>query len=94
MQYLILFARDAQKTDPIPEALRELEFHAIRRLYAEGVVRQIWLRSDVPGACALVEADSLDKAAASVERLPLVDAGFLQRPVIVPLKPYAGFTVP
>ena len=93
MQFMILFTRDPNKAQtPIPSDLREAEFEAIRGLYAEGSVRQIWMRSDVAGACAVVEATSVDEAARRVNTLPLVRAGLLAPPMIVPLKPYAGFT--
>src|SRR5215813_4058140 len=57
MQFMILFTRDPDKLQtPMPTALREAEFEAVRGLYGQGVIRQIWLRSDVGGACAIVEA--------------------------------------
>jgi len=39
----------------------------------------------------LVEASSTDEVAEKLGGLPLVRAGFLQAPMIVPLKPHAGF---
>ncbi len=39
----------------------------------------------------IVEATSTDEVAAKLNTLPLVRAGFLQPPTIVPLKPYSGF---
>lgn len=69
----------------------EAEFEAVRALYAEGSIRQIWLRADTPGACAIVEASSDVEAAKKVNALPLIHAGILQPPTIVPLTPYAGF---
>jgi hypothetical protein len=95
MQFMILFARTPENIGvPIPEALRDSEFHAIRRLYGEAVLRQVWLRSDVSGACALIEAESTEHATSKINQLPLVEAGILERPLVIPLKPYAGFTVP
>jgi hypothetical protein len=92
MQLMVLFSRDPQKAQtPTPASLRELEFEAVRRLYAESFIRQIWLRGDQPGACAIVEASSMDEAAQKVQSLPLVRAGVLLTPMIVPLSPYAGF---
>jgi uncharacterized protein YciI len=91
MQYLVLFARRPEAQTPTPADLREAEFEAVRGLYAEGSIRQIWLRGDVAGACAIVEARSDAEAATRVNGLPLVRAGVLQPPTIVPLKPYAGF---
>ena len=92
MQFMVLFTRDPEKAaTPTPVDLRDAEFEAIRGLYAEGSIRQIWLRGDVAGACAIVEASSDAEAAKRVNALPLVRAGVLQPPLIVPLKPYAGF---
>jgi len=92
MQFLIMFTRDPLKAgEPTPTALREAEFEAVRQLYSESLVRQIWLRGDVPGACAIVEATSGAEAEERVSALPLVRAGLLQAPMIIPLKPYAGF---
>jgi hypothetical protein len=39
----------------------------------------------------IVEATSTDEVAAKLNALPEVRAGFLQPPMIVPLKPYSGF---
>ena len=93
MQFMIVFTRDPLKAEtPIPPALREAEFEEIRRLYAAGWIRQIWLRGDAGGACALIETTSTEDAAERVNALPLVRAGLLQPPKIIPLKPYTGFT--
>ena len=92
MQFMILFTRDPERPPtPTPADLRDAEFEAIRGLYAEGSIRQIWLRGDVAGACAIVEASSEAEAANRINVLPLVRAGVLRPPLIVPLKPYAGF---
>jgi hypothetical protein len=92
MQFLILFTRDAGKAaTPTPAELREAEFEQVRRLYTEGVIRQIWLRGDAPGACAIVEAATISDATEQVNSLPLARAGLLQTPTIVPINPYPGF---
>ena len=92
MQFMALFTLHADKTKPPASAeLREAEFETVRGQYTDGLVRQIWLRADVGGACAIVEAASLDEVAEKLSVLPLVRAGFLQPPMIVPLKPYSGF---
>jgi hypothetical protein len=39
----------------------------------------------------IVEAHSTDDVGQKLGELPLVRAGFLQAPMIVPLKPYSGF---
>jgi muconolactone delta-isomerase len=90
-QFLTLSAR---RTDRFTEAqfaaLVEAEVGQARVLYGQGFLRQIWHRADVPGACMLVEADSLEQVREMLGTLPLVEAGMLEV-TIIPLKPYAGF---
>jgi muconolactone delta-isomerase len=90
MQFMTLFSWHPDKAEtPAPADLREAEFEMIRGLYAAGLVRQIWLRGDAGGACAIVEAASTDEVAEKLNALPL--AANLQPPMTVPLKPYSGF---
>ena len=63
----------------------------MRGFYAEGFVQPVCLRGDAAGACMLAQASSADEVAEKLKTLPLVQAGFLQAPMIVPLKPYLGF---
>jgi len=92
MQFMILFSRHPDKAEtPAPADLREAEFEKIRGFYRDELVQQIWLRGDAGGACMIAEAASTDEAAEKLSALPLVLEGFLQPPMIVPLKPYAGF---
>ena len=92
MQFMTLFTRHPDRAEtPAPADLRESEFEKVRGFYTEGLVQQIWLRGDAGGACMIVEATSADEVAAKLNALPLVRVGFLQPPMIVPLKPYSGF---
>ena len=63
----------------------------MRGFYAGGFVQPVWLRGDAAGACMMAEAISADEVVEKLKALPLVQAGFLQPPMIVPLKPYLGF---
>lgn len=91
MQFLSLSRRRTEKfTDADFAARVEEEIQQARMLYAEGVIRQIWHRGDVGGACILVEADSEAHARELLDRLPLVQTGMLEV-TLIPLKPYAGF---
>src|SRR6267142_3327632 len=64
MQFMTLFSWHPDRGEkPAPADLREAEFEMIRDLYAVGLVRQIWLRGDAGGACAIVEAASSDEVA-------------------------------
>jgi len=68
----------------------EPEAEEARRLYAEGWVRAVYGRQDVPGAILQLECASLDDAHALLQRLPLVQRDMLEMTVI-PVGPYRGF---
>jgi muconolactone delta-isomerase len=91
MQFLTVSRR---RVESFPEAdfaaLVEEEIQRARVLYAQGFIRQIWHRSDIPGACIVAEADSEQHARELINTLPMARAGMLEITVI-PLKPYAGF---
>lgn len=74
------------------EALVEAEAMRARELYAEGYIRQIWRRSDQPGACILWEADSAEQVRLRLHSLPFIRAGMLDVSLF-PLLPYSGFDV-
>ena len=69
----------------------EPEAQAIRTLYAQGIVRSVWSRDDVPGACLLLEAESLDRAREIVASFPLVERGMAEVETLIPLRGYRGF---
>ena len=50
----------------------------VRALYAAGVVRQIWLRGNLAGACLIIEAPDADTARAPVDSLPRAVSGLLK----------------
>ena len=92
MQLMALFTRHPDKADtPAPADLREAEFETVRGFYADGLVQQVWLRGDAGGACMIVEGASIEEVTSKLTTLPLVHGGFLQSPMIVPLKPSSGF---
>src|SRR6185503_19454713 len=94
MQYFAVTRRRTEQfADAEFQALVEQERAQARVLYAEGFVRQLWHRGDVPGACLLIEADSEEQARERLDTLPLMRAGMLDV-VVIPLKPYAGFCPP
>ena len=91
MQFLSLSRRRVDRfSDAEFAMLVEAEVAQARVLYADGFIRQIWHRADLPGACILLEADSLEQANARLHTLPMVRTGMLEVS-IVPLMPYAGF---
>jgi muconolactone delta-isomerase len=93
MQFMVLFSRDPSKANETPPSeLRNAEFQRVRQLYAEGLVQQVWLRGDAGGACMIAEAPNAETLAQAFSTLPLVKAGTLLAPMIVPLKPYSGFS--
>ncbi|OEV02182.1 MULTISPECIES: muconolactone Delta-isomerase family protein [Streptomyces] len=91
MQFLVMTRRysDRYSEEEFAAVLPE-ETAAVRKLYADGVLRQIWLRGDGPGACFLLEAGSPQEAQAAVDTLPLARKEMSEFRV-VPLRPYGGF---
>jgi muconolactone delta-isomerase len=91
MQILVVVRR---RTEAFSEEqfaqLLEPEAEMLRTLYAEGIVRHAWSRSDVLGACLMMERDSLEEAHDAFARLPLAAAGMLEAQLI-PLRGYRGF---
>jgi len=93
MQFMVLTRRRSEAfsdADYTPERLAA-ETAAVRQLYAQGVVRQIWHRGDIGGACLLLEAESEAAARAALAGLPLFAAGMQEAVFVVPLNPYRGF---
>jgi len=91
MQFHVLISRAELASPP---ALRkedtEAEAEFVRQLYADGFVRQIWLRAE-GGAAMIVEADSKENVGQVLSGLPLVKSGYLAEPQISQLRAYAGF---
>ncbi|PZS11578.1 MAG: hypothetical protein DLM55_01225 [Acidimicrobiales bacterium] len=91
MQFMVMSRRrteqfgDADFERVIPD-----ETDRIRQLYADGVVRQIWLRDDLLGACFVIEASTVEDARSIVDALPMARLG-LSEFTVLPLRPYRGF---
>lgn len=90
-QFLVLSRRRTEHfAEADFEALIPHETQRIRTLYAQGVVRQIWLRTDQPGAAFILEADDPSSAQAVVDSLPMATHG-LSEFTVTSLTPYRGF---
>ncbi len=91
MQFLALLRR---RTEAFSDAdfapLMDAEAEEARRLYGDGIVRNIWGRGDFPGAVIQLEADSEEAARTALRRLPLYRAEMLEL-TLIPLAPYRGF---
>jgi muconolactone delta-isomerase len=93
MQFLSLSRRRTDAFPPeafIPELVAR-EGQRVRELYASGILRQIWRRTDLPGAAILWEAPSEAEIRAALASLPIFKAGMLEIVALVPLEPYPGF---
>jgi muconolactone delta-isomerase len=93
MQFLSISRRLTDKFPPsafTPELVAG-ESARVRELYATGILRQVWKRGDMPGACLLWEASTIEEVRAAIETLPLYQAGLLELVVLLPLEPYPGF---
>lgn len=93
MQFLSLSRRRIDQFPPeafTPE-LGARETQRVKELYASGLLRQIWLRGDLPGAAILWEAGGEAEVRAALDSLPLNQAGMLEILSLLPLGPYPGF---
>lgn len=91
MQFLVHTGRDETIDPAVVMAGLAAEIAGVKRLYTEGLIRQIWHRADRPGAIILCEARSREAAEAGLATLPLMKAGAVITESIVEQKPYAGF---
>ncbi len=91
MQFLTIVRRRVERfAAEAFDQLLDAEADGVRRLYAEGIVRAAWSREDIPGACMLVEAASIEAVEAAMATLPLAQHGMLEMQII-PLRGYRGF---
>ena len=93
MQFLSLSRRLVDQFPPeafTPE-LSSRETARVRELYASGILCQIWLRGDIPGAGILWEAASEAEVRDALASLPIFQAGLLEIVAVIPFKPYPGF---
>ena len=79
---------------PTPEqrdAILPKEVPHTLQLYLDGLIEQFWFRTDRPGVFFLMEVESLDQARATVEALPLAQAGIMafELTPVGPLAPLA-----
>ena len=90
MQFLTITHRIDGFAEEAYAKLAEQEVQRARELYTEGSIRQIWHRTDQPGACILWEADDAEQVRKLWATLPFAHAGLIDLSLI-PLKPYGGF---
>jgi muconolactone delta-isomerase len=90
MQCLVVVSR-SEHASSISVHSEEIEAEAefVRRLYASGVVRQIWLRAE-GGACMISEAEDESALRQLLSELPLVKDGYLAQPLISQLRAYSA----
>jgi muconolactone delta-isomerase len=93
MQFLSMSRRrtDAFPPEAFTAGLMADESLRVKELYAAGILRQIWLRGDLPGAAILWEAASEAEVRDAIGSLPIFKAGMLELVALVPLQPYPGF---
>lgn len=92
MQFFALLTRNTEKfSDADFAPLLPGEAEQRRTLYAEGAVRQVWNRGDIPGSGMMFEAGSDTDVRGHLATLPLVKAGMMDVAAVVPLAPYPGF---
>ncbi len=75
-----VFAFGNFATPPTPEqreAILPKEVPHTLKLYLDGLIEQFWFRTDRPGVVFLMSVESVDQARATVEALPLAQAGLM-----------------
>jgi hypothetical protein len=60
------------------EAILPKEVPHTLQLYLDGVIEQFWFRTDRPGVVFLMDVESVEQAKATVEALPLAQAGLMK----------------
>jgi muconolactone delta-isomerase len=94
MQFVI-FGKPGKVFEGEPPAdlweVLEAEWTRSRELYAQGVLRHIWMMEGNRGVVAVYEADSLEHMRAINAEYPMVKAGYANHE-IHGLTPYVGFT--
>jgi muconolactone delta-isomerase len=93
MQFLTLSRRrtDAFPSEAFTPELLAREGQRVKELNTAGLLRQIWLRGDMPGAAILWEAPSEAEVREALGSLPVFRAGMLEIVAFVSLQPYPGF---
>jgi len=92
MQFFALLTSNTAKfSDADFAPLLPGEAEQRRSLYAEGAVRQVWNRGDIPGSGMMFEAADDTEVRGYLATLPLIKAGMMDVTAIVPLNPYPGF---
>ena len=74
---------DDQRKEIMPK-----EVPATLKHYLEGKIEQFWYRQDAPGVIFLMNVESVDRAKAELDTLPLVTGGFAKYDFI-PVGPLA-----
>jgi muconolactone delta-isomerase len=90
MQFLSISQRRKGFAEEEYASLAEQESERARELYAAGLIRQIWHRADMPGACLLWEAEGEEQVREVWKTFPFAGAGMTEV-TLIPLKPYGGF---
>jgi len=90
MQFLFAM-RVKENAAPVTADQLEMEVAYVREIYSSDTLRQIWSRTDVAGACLLIEAENESTARAAIEELPLMKADKLEIQTFMPLRSYRGF---
>ena len=90
MQFLSISQRRKGFAEEEYASLAEQESERARELYTAGLIRQIWHRADMPGACLLWEAEGEEQVREVWKTFPFAGAGMTEF-TLVPLKPYGGF---
>lgn len=88
-----ILALERELPGALPEQFQALgreEAQRVWELYQQGVIRELYFRSDRPEAVLMLECETVEQAAELLLTLPLVKAGLIMFDY-VPLRAYPGF---
>lgn len=77
MKVLAIGSLVKEMTPEQRNAMMSREVPATLKLYLDGKIEQHWFRQDKPSVVFLVNAESVDSARATLNTLPLTEAGIM-----------------
>jgi hypothetical protein len=70
---------------------QEPELRRAWQLYSEGVIRELYTRTDAPNVVLILETADLEQARTAIESLPMVAGGVLTFDHLMALGPFLHF---
>ncbi len=88
MKFVVLVTLNEGVSGDVLQELGQAEARAVWESHKRGLLESMFHRADVPGAVAIMQADSQEAVQSELQKLPLYDHVDIQ---IIPIKPYEGY---